>query len=189
MATNCTSGSATMHSRSCQPRGPMPIAPSTMRWLGATTPSRPSARAGRIHGSASRARHGERLLQERAARHRPHGDFAGDHDSRSSITHAAAWRTGIVAIRSLARPQQRHYSLIGRPLLGNHAQTFFIWDSLEVSPARQNDKGRLLHSRCGMSPLVLILLDDNRSVLLIDAVGDLFPDLRPARVGLSCMQA
>ena len=31
----------------------MPIAPSTIRWLGATPPSRPRARAGMIDGNAA----------------------------------------------------------------------------------------------------------------------------------------
>ena len=41
-------------SRSCRPRGPMPITPSTIRSLAATAPSRPSARAERSTARRSR---------------------------------------------------------------------------------------------------------------------------------------
>jgi len=55
MATNCTSFSGSIHRRSLMPRPRRPIPPATMRSLGSTAPSRPSADVGMTAGAASAA--------------------------------------------------------------------------------------------------------------------------------------
>src|SRR5271165_2362656 len=69
MATNWTSFSGNIQPRSNSPREPMPMAPSTIRSLGATAPPRPSADAGTMVGASTAApaavavcRHSRRVI-------------------------------------------------------------------------------------------------------------------------------
>ena len=55
MATNWTSFSGSIQPRSNSPRAPIPMAPSTIRSLGATAPPRPSADAGTMVGASTAA--------------------------------------------------------------------------------------------------------------------------------------
>src|SRR5271166_161782 len=55
MATNWTSFSGSIQPRSHSPRAPVPMAPSTIRSLGATAPPRPSADAGTMVGASTAA--------------------------------------------------------------------------------------------------------------------------------------